>query len=99
VGRVVVVAGGYRLNGQQPTLSRATDISVVGEDGSLGAWSEGPQLGATRFHHAKVATGDQVFVLGGLTGNNTVQTPMVERATVSADGTISGVVGDDATAT
>jgi hypothetical protein len=88
-GDVVVVAGGFRMGATGATLSRSTEVSVVGADGALGPWSDGPDLGEGRFHHAMIAAGDVVYVLGGLTGDNTYQTPAVERATVSADGTVS----------
>jgi hypothetical protein len=85
VGNVVIVAGGYRMSGNNPTLSNATEIGVVSDDGSI-AWSEGPTMALTRFHHALVSDGAHVYAIGGLTGNNTDNTPMVEVAEVTGSG-------------
>ncbi len=88
VDDVVVIAGGYRVAGTQPSLSRSTEVSRVAPDGTLGAWTEGPDMAVTRFHGSMVASGRDLYVVGGLTGNNTVNTERVERATVGADGTL-----------
>jgi hypothetical protein len=85
VGSVVVISGGFRTG---PVLSPKTESALVKDDGTLGPWSEGPKLKVGRFHHAMGAWKDAVYVVGGLTGNNTDSTPLVERAKVSADGTV-----------
>lgn len=79
VGRIVVVAGGYRPG---PRLSKDTEWGALGDDGAFVAWVAGPQLSVTRFHAASATHGDSVYVAGGLTGNNTVNTDVVERSVV-----------------
>lgn len=79
VGRIVVVAGGYRPG---PRLSKDTEWAALSDDGAFVAWVAGPQLSVTRFHGASAAYGDSVYVAGGLTGNNTVNTEVVERSVV-----------------
>lgn len=89
VGATLIVTGGFRFTESgQPFLSDDTDVTTIQPDGSLGAWAEGPKFGPTRFHHTMATHGDSIYVLGGLTGNNTDNTPSVERATVGADGTV-----------
>ena len=93
VGTTVVVSGGYRLtSGGNPTLSAATDVGVLAADGTIGGWTAGPELAETRFHHTMVANGDHLYVIGGLTGDNTDNTPRVEHAVV--DGGAVGAWSD-----
>lgn len=89
VDKSVIVSGGFRRNGASAVLSRATDIGSVLPDGTIGNWTAGPELSRTRFHHTMVADGPRLYVLGGLTGDNTDNTNVVETATVGADGTVS----------
>jgi hypothetical protein len=83
VGQSVVITGGFRAG---PSLSKKSEIAVIQPDGSLGPWTEGPLMSLTRFHHAMVSHQGSVYVVGGLTGNNTDNTPVVERAIVGGDG-------------
>jgi hypothetical protein len=85
VGDAVILTAGIRpdANGKA-TLSDKTNIALVGADGKLGGFSDGPTLSVTRFHHGMAAHGDTIYVVGGLTGDNTDNTPIVEKATVSA---------------
>jgi hypothetical protein len=93
VGATVVVTGGFRLTGAgSPTLSSATDVGRVMPDGTIGSWTVGPKLDATRFHHAMVANGPTLYVLGGLTGDNTDNIADIERADVLEDGTVGAWV-------
>ena len=87
VGRTVVVLGGFRTQGGIH-LSNQADVAQVGADGVLGDWSEGPELGVSRFHGAAAASGANVYMVGGLTGDNTDNTTRVERAIVGADGAL-----------
>jgi len=87
VENTVIVSGGFRAGSSgQPILSDKSELAELQPDGSLGAWSEGPKMSVTRFHHAMVSSGDTLYVVGGLTGDNTDNTPVVERAVVSSDG-------------
>jgi hypothetical protein len=86
VGSTIVVSGGYRTTGGL-NISKKTETNQVQPDGSLGDWVEGPELSAIRFHHAMAAWKDSVYVVGGITGNGTTETDVVERAVVT-DGTL-----------
>jgi hypothetical protein len=81
VDRTVIVTGGYRAG---PSLSNKTEYAEIGADGRIGLWADGPTLAATRFHHAMIAVKGSLYVAGGLTGNNTDNTTLVERSVVSA---------------
>lgn len=85
VGDAVILTAGIRpdANGKA-VLSTRSDIAIVGADGKLGTFTSGPELSLSRFHHGMGAHGNTVYVVGGLTGDNTDNTPVVERATVSA---------------
>ena len=83
VGTTVVMTGGYRMAAVSATLSKKTDVAVLGADGTLQTWAAGPEMSLSRFHHAMVAHGDSLYVIGGLTGNNTDNTPKVERAMIT----------------
>lgn len=87
VGRTVLVIGGFRSRGGFH-LSSQTDVAQLGADGALGEWTEGPEMSTTRFRGAAVAKGSNVYVVGGLMGNNTNNTERVERAVVGADGVV-----------
>lgn len=89
IDETVIVTGGFRMNGGSAILSRSTDVGTVMPDGTIGDWQAGPDLSRTRFHHTMVADGSRLYVLGGLTGDNTDNTNVVETATVGADGTVS----------
>jgi N-acetylneuraminic acid mutarotase len=84
-GRTVVVTGGYRSGG---LLSVKTHVAQIDENGNFTDWVDGPDLSVEHFHHASVATRGSVYVVGGLTGNNSDNTPVVERAIVKEDGTL-----------
>ena len=47
-----------------------------------------------RFHHSMIAWHDSIYVIGGLTGNNTDSTAVVERAVVSGDGKLGAWAKD-----
>lgn len=79
VGDTLLFSGGYRLGAVSASLSKASEFAVMAPDGTLGAWSDGPQMSVTRFHQASIAVGSDVYVVGGMTGNNTVNTAVVER--------------------
>jgi hypothetical protein len=85
VGATVMVSGGFRTG---PVLSSKTEITTIQPDGTLGPWLAGPKMKVGRFHHAMSAWKDSIYVVGGLTGNNTNSTPLVERAVVAADGKV-----------
>lgn len=85
VDRTVVITGGYRKG---PVLSNKSEVATILADGTLSPWVEGPKMSVGRFHHGMVAWKDSVYVVGGLTGNNTDSTPVVERAVVAADGSL-----------
>ncbi len=88
VGSTVVVTAGIRLGTAGKTaLSAKCDGGVVAADGSL-AWSSCPALAEPLFHHAMVATGDHLYVVGGLTGAGNDNTPNVAIAAV-----VDGKVG------
>lgn len=87
VGDTIVVAGGIRISGNSGAPSTRTDVGHASADGSV-SWSVGPELSVSRFHAAAVAVGAHVFVIGGLTGAGTDNTPAVERAEVQADGSV-----------
>jgi hypothetical protein len=89
VGRTLIVTGGYRQSAAgTSTLSSETDVAPILADGSIGEWAVGPALAETRFHAGTIAHGDSVYVVGGLTGDNTENTARVERAVVAADGSV-----------
>lgn len=95
VGDAVILTAGIRPDTSgKAVLSDKTNIALIGADGKLGAFTEGPLLSATRFHHGMAAHGDTLYVVGGLTGDNTDNTPIVEKATVSA-----GAIGNWETTT
>jgi hypothetical protein len=90
VDDVVVLTAGIRAGpGGTGVLTTRTDVARVQADGTLSPWSAGPELAASRFHHSSAAHGRFVYVVGGLTGAGTDNTPSVERAEVSEDGTLS----------
>jgi hypothetical protein len=89
VDDVVVLTAGIRAGAGGSELSTKTDVGRVQADGSLAAWSSGPELAVSRFHHSSAAYQRWVYVVGGLTGAGTDSTPSVERAEVAADGTLS----------
>jgi hypothetical protein len=90
VGDSVILSGGIRPTPTgQAALSAKSESAKVGADGVLGTFQPGPELSATRFHHGMGAHGDSVYVVGGLTGDNTDNTPLVERSSVGADGSLS----------
>ncbi|MEJ7731995.1 MAG: hypothetical protein WKG00_22645 [Polyangiaceae bacterium] len=94
VGSSIIVSGGYRLtSGGNPTLSSATDVGVLAADGTIGGWTVGPKLAETRFHHSMVADAANLYVIGGLTGDNTDNTPRVEHAVVG-EGSVVGAWSD-----
>ncbi len=89
VGDVVVVTAGIRADSTgKGSPSVKTNTTIVQADGSLGKFQPGPDLSASRFHHGSAAHGDSVYVIGGLTGDGSDNTPLVERTTVSSDGTL-----------
>jgi hypothetical protein len=83
VGDTLILTGGYRLAGAQPFLSRGTEVAPITPAGTIGAFIAGPDMIVTRFHHAMVSNGEDIYVIGGLTGDNTDNTPSVQRARVS----------------
>jgi hypothetical protein len=88
VDQLVVVLGGFRSSGGYH-LSRQVDVARIGADGSFGTWTTAPELGRARFHGAAIAAGTSIYMVGGLTGNNTDSTDLVERSIVGEDGTLS----------
>jgi hypothetical protein len=87
VGDTVVLSAGMRTTSL--VLSTETTIGTIDATGMLTDLHAGPELAAGRFHHGSVAIGNNVYVVGGLTGDGTDSTPLVERATVDADGNVS----------
>lgn len=85
VGSTVVVGGGYRTG---PVLSKKTEYTTIQADGTLAPWKSGPQMSIGRFHTQMIAHKDSIYVVGGLTGNNTDSTPKVERLVVSGEGVL-----------
>lgn len=86
IGRTVILTGGYR---DGPSLSKLSELSTLNDDGTFGPWTPGPQMAITRFHHSSVAYKRSVYVAGGLTGNNTVNSASVQRAVLQPDGTLA----------
>ena len=85
VDTTVIVAGGIRANSKgKGEPSTRTSVATVAVDGTIASWSQGPELGTSRFHGAAVAVGNYVYSLGGLEGPAGIDsTPHVEMATVS----------------
>ena len=82
--QVIVIAGGMKSTGIVTDLSYT---SVLGADGSLGAWkSTGSTLHA-RMHGGQVVSGNTVYVLGGFDDPNVWSD--VVSTTVSPNGTLS----------
>jgi hypothetical protein len=85
---VVIVDGtAFALAGQTTGRRNIPDVSAarVQPDGSLGEWTEAAALPAGRFHHAAVASGPFIYVLGGLettTSTNTVFRSRVTNGTL-----------------
>jgi hypothetical protein len=83
VGTTVVITAGIRAGaGGKAALSAKCNVAAVGADGSL-QWSTCLDLAETLFHHAMVASGDHLYVVGGLTGAGKDNTAKVEIATIS----------------
>ena len=84
-GLTVLVVDGtaFAIAGQTPGRRNIPDVAAarVQPDGSLGEWSEAPPLPAGRFHHAAVANGPFIYVMGGL--ETTTSTNTVFRARVT----------------
>jgi hypothetical protein len=83
VGRAAVAIAGQNA-GRRNTGEVWT--ARVGADGMLGEWMAGPALPASRFHHAAVAFGNAIYVLGGL--ETTSSTRTVFRSRVATSGTL-----------
>lgn len=83
IGSTAVAIAGQNA-GRRNTAETWT--ARVGADGMLGEWTAGPPLPASRFHHAAVASGNFIYVLGGL--EITSSTKTVFRNRVSAGGTL-----------
>ncbi len=80
---VVVVAGG--TNGA--AVTDQSYAAVVGDDGTLGAWSPAGSVLHPRMHPGAIVKGDTVYVMGGFDDPDVWDD--VVRATVGADGTLS----------
>jgi N-acetylneuraminic acid mutarotase len=89
-GHTVLVVGGVAvlLGGQHPGRQNTAEVYTarVRDDGTVGGWQAAPGLPAPRFHHAAVAAGAYVFVIGGLEAMTSTNT--VFRAEVRSDGTL-----------
>ncbi len=68
VGELVVVTGGLSTGA---AFSDGTWTSRVAADGTFGAWAPGPPAPPARMHHCMAASGDRVYVVGGLLGADT----------------------------
>ncbi len=67
------------------TLSRAVYAAPINEDGTLGAWTQQPQLPGELAFYGMVATEKSVYLLGGFDGG---VTNAVYFAPVAADGAL-----------
>lgn len=77
----VYVLGGRNADGPLSSVEKA----AYGLDGSLGAFSAGPSLVASRRDPALANDGEHVYVSGGWSGS---YHKSVERAAINADGTL-----------
>lgn len=90
-GHTVVVTAGtaFAIAGQFPGRQNTADVLAarVEPDGNVGEWTAATPLPAPRFHHAALAAGPWVYVLGGLeaaTSTNTVFRARVTGGTLGA---------------
>ena len=83
VSNVVVVAGGTKGS----VVSDQSYASVIGDDGSLGAWASMGSVLHPRMHPGAIVNGNSLYVLGGFDDPNVWDD--IVRATVSPDGTVS----------
>lgn len=82
--QVVVIAGGMKNDG---TVTDQSYSSVVGGDGTLGAWKPGGSTLHPRMHGGQIANGDTIYVLGGFSDPDVWSD--VVSATVASNGTLS----------
>ncbi len=82
--RHVVLTAGQTTGGTYITEVLTAEVRA---DGTLGAWSAQAPLPAPRFHHASVAHGGFVYVIGGLESQRSTAT--VFRGRLSRDGRIA----------
>ena len=91
LGHTVLVVGrtAIAIAGQNAGRQNSPDVftAAIAADGSLGPWTAGPPLPAARFHHAAVAVGNTIYVLGGLETTNS--TPTVFTSRIGANGTLA----------
>jgi hypothetical protein len=81
VGGVLVFAGGQGHGG----FSKAVYTSVVGADGSLGAWQAVAPLPQPRMHAGSFAHGARIYVLGGFAALSPTPPSTVWDDVVAAD--------------
>jgi Kelch motif len=85
----VIVTGGMRAGSSgEGAPSVRTDLARIGTDGKLKEFEPGPALAVGRFHGASLAIGDDIYVIGGLTGLVPDSTSLVERSKLKSDGTL-----------
>jgi Kelch motif len=86
-----VVADGtlFVTGGNGPAALASVEAATIGADGSLGAFAAaGSSLGSARAGHASFVLGGALYVAGGQSGATALTS--VERAAVSANGTLGG---------
>jgi hypothetical protein len=81
---VIVTHGEVILSAGYGTTK--TWISKIGSDGSMGAWTAGPDQTGEYFHATGIAYGDFAYVIGGV--DSTGNLDQISRAPVSKDGTL-----------
>lgn len=90
LGHTVVVVGttAFVIAGQTTGRRNMSDVHAATFDqaGRLGGWTEVASLPAPRFHHAALASGPFIYVLGGLEATSSTNT--VFRARVGTDGAL-----------
>jgi hypothetical protein len=81
---VIVTHGEVILTAGYETTK--TWISKIGSDGSMGAWTAGPDQTGSYFHATGLSYGDFAYVIGGL--DDTGNLDQISRASIAKDGTL-----------
>ncbi len=84
IGNTVILAGGTAM---RAGFLDTTKLVSIGDDGTLGAWRDGPSMPDAVMHAAAVVDKKNFYVFGGTTG--AAPSAMAARATLGDDGTLS----------
>lgn len=79
----------YLVGGSAQQVLGVVSVAEIAPDGSVGAWSTGPDLPAPRSHHAAVEWQGRIYLVGGFTTNQ-AEAPAILRSVNDDSGTITG---------